>query len=69
LLPDAGRDPTQGQIRGDQVRAYLRAVFAFLGVTQTTFINAGGTAELRSAEADRGAFLEPYVKAVALHVG
>ena len=51
------------------IEPYLRAVFAFLGVTQTTFIHAGGTAELRSAETDRGAFLEPYVKAVALHVG
>jgi len=51
------------------IEPYLRAVFAFLGVTQTTFINAGGTAELRSGEADRTAFLEPYVKAVALHVG
>lgn len=51
------------------IEPYLRAVFAFLGVTQTTFIHAGGTAELRSAEADRGRFLEPYVKAVALHVG
>jgi FMN-dependent NADH-azoreductase len=51
------------------IEPYLRAVFAFLGVTQTTFINAGGTAELRSAEADRDAFLQPYVKAVALHVG
>jgi FMN-dependent NADH-azoreductase len=51
------------------IEPYLRAVFAFLGVTQTTFINAGGTAALRSAEADRDAFLQPYVKAVALHVG
>lgn len=51
------------------IEPYLRAVFAFLGVTQTTFINAGGTAELRSPEADRAAFLEPHVKAVALHVG
>jgi FMN-dependent NADH-azoreductase len=51
------------------IEPYLRAVFAFLGVTQATFINAGGTAELRSVEADRTAFLEPYVKAVALHLG
>jgi FMN-dependent NADH-azoreductase len=51
------------------IEPYLRAVFAFLGVAQTTFINAGGTAELRSAEADRTAFLKPYAKAVALHGG
>jgi len=47
------------------IEPYLRAVFAFLGVSQTTFINAGGTAKLQSAEADRVAFLQPYVKAVA----
>jgi FMN-dependent NADH-azoreductase len=51
------------------IEPYLRAVFAFLGVTQTTFLNAGGTAQLRSAEADRARFLQPYVEAVALHVG
>lgn len=51
------------------IEPYLRAVFAFLGVTQTTFLTAGGTAQLRSAEADRAAFLQPYVEAVALHVG
>ncbi len=51
------------------IEPYLRAVFAFLGVTETTFINAGGTAELRSAETNRAAFLQPYVNAVALHVG
>lgn len=51
------------------IEPYLRAVFAFLGVTQTTFLHAGGTAELRSAKADRTAFLQPYVEAVALHVG
>ena len=51
------------------IEPYLRVVFAFLGVTQTMFINVGGTAALRSAEADRDAFLQPYVKAVALHVG
>ncbi|HTW44407.1 MAG TPA: NAD(P)H-dependent oxidoreductase [Acidobacteriaceae bacterium] len=47
---------------------YLRAFFAFLGVTQTIFINAGGTAGLRPASADRAAVLQPYVEAVAAQV-
>lgn len=50
------------------IEPYLRAVFAFLGVTQTTFINAGGTAALRSPSADRAAILQPYVEAVASQV-
>lgn len=50
------------------VEPYLRAVFAFLGVTQTTFINAGGTAQLQTASADRAAFLQPYVEALAAQV-
>jgi FMN-dependent NADH-azoreductase len=50
------------------VELYLRAVFAFLGIAQTTFINAGGTAALRSADIDRAAFLQPYVAAVASQV-
>jgi FMN-dependent NADH-azoreductase len=50
------------------IEPYLRTVFAFLGVTQTTFINAGGTAALRSGGADRAAFLQPFVDAVASQV-
>ena len=50
------------------IEPYLRAVFAFLGVTQTTFINAGGTAALRSGDADRAKFLQPYVEALASQV-
>ncbi len=50
------------------IEPYLRTVFAFLGVTQATFITAGGTAALRSGEADRSAFLQPYVEALASQV-
>ena len=50
------------------IEPYLRSVFAFLGVTQTIFINAGGTASLRSPSADRAAFLQPYVEAVSTQV-
>ena len=51
------------------VEPYLRTVFAFLGVTDTAFIKAGGTAVLRSGGVDRAAFLQPYVEAVASQVG
>jgi FMN-dependent NADH-azoreductase len=50
------------------IEPYLRAVFAFLGVTQTTFISAGGTAALNSGKTDRAAFLQPWVEAVASQV-
>jgi len=42
---------------------YLRTVFAFLGVTETTFLSAGGAAALNYG-ADRQAFLEPLVASV-----
>lgn len=50
------------------IEPYLRAVFAFLGVTQTTFITAGGTAALGSGKTDRATFLEPWVEAVVSQV-
>ena len=50
------------------IEPYLRAVFAFLGVAQTTFINAGGTATLSSGKTDRAAFLQPWVEVVASQV-
>jgi len=45
------------------VEPYLRTVFAFLGVTETTFQNAGGTAALRSG-GSREEFLTPQVAAI-----
>ena len=50
------------------VEPYLRTVFAFLGVTDATFIHAGGTSALRSGQVDQAAFLQPYVEALASHV-
>jgi FMN-dependent NADH-azoreductase len=50
------------------IEPYLRAVFAFLGISDTTFINVGGTAALRSGGVDHAAFLRPYVEAVASQV-
>ena len=46
------------------VEPYLRAVFAFVGVTDTTFLNAGGAAALMSGKVDRQAFLQPHVDSI-----
>jgi FMN-dependent NADH-azoreductase len=42
---------------------YLRTILAFLGITDVTFVTAGGTAQLRSG-ADRGEFLKPHLELV-----
>jgi len=49
------------------VEPYLRSVFGFLGVTDTTFLTAGGTAVLNQGK-DRKAFLTPHLLAVQTHV-
>ncbi|WP_263415526.1 FMN-dependent NADH-azoreductase [Terriglobus albidus] len=48
------------------VEPYLRSVFGFIGVTDTTFLTAGGTAALRYGK-DRATFLQPHLEAVQLH--
>jgi len=48
------------------VEPYLRSVFGFLGVTEATFITAGGTAALNGGH-DRNAFLAPHLQAVRTH--
>jgi FMN-dependent NADH-azoreductase len=45
------------------VEPYLRSVFGFLGVTDATFLTAGGTAALNHGQ-DRAAFLAPHLQAV-----
>jgi FMN-dependent NADH-azoreductase len=45
------------------VEPYLRSVFGFLGLTDTTFLTAGGTAALQHGQ-DREAFLAPHLQAV-----
>jgi len=47
------------------VELYLRSVFAFIGVTNATFITAGGTIALNQGH-DRDAFLAPHLQAVRL---
>jgi FMN-dependent NADH-azoreductase len=45
------------------VEPYLRSVFGFLGVTDATFLTAGGTAALNQGR-DRDTFLAPHLQAV-----
>ena len=48
------------------VEPYLRSVFGFLGVTDATFLTAGGTAALNQGK-DRNTFLAPHLQAVQTH--
>ena len=48
------------------VEPYLRSVFGFLGVTDATFLTAGGTAALNQGQ-DRDAFLAPHLQVVQSH--
>jgi len=48
------------------VEPYLRSVFGFLGVTDTSFLTTGGTGALNHGQ-DRDAFLAPHLKAVQSH--
>ncbi|HEX4167716.1 MAG TPA: NAD(P)H-dependent oxidoreductase [Bryobacteraceae bacterium] len=46
------------------VEPYLRTLFAFLGVTNTNFLNAGGAAALRYGQIDRQIFLAPHIESI-----
>lgn len=48
------------------VEPYLRSVFGFFGVTDVTFLTAGGTSALNHGQ-DRDAFLAPHLQAVQTH--
>jgi FMN-dependent NADH-azoreductase len=43
---------------------YLSTIFKFIGITDVTFITAGGTAQLMSGTVDRGLFLQPHLDQV-----
>lgn len=45
----------------DFVGPYLRTIFGFMGVRNTSFVAAGGAAALASGKIDRQSFLAPYV--------
>ena len=46
------------------VEPYLRTIFGFLGVTETSFLNAGGAAALNYGQIDRETFLKPHVESI-----
>ena len=48
------------------VEPYLRSVFSFIGVTDCTFVNAGGTAKQQHG-VDRATILQPALDAVRTH--
>jgi len=48
------------------VEPYLRSLFGFLGLTDTTFLTAGGTMALNHGQ-DRDTFLAPHLQAVQTH--
>ncbi|WP_353065980.1 NAD(P)H-dependent oxidoreductase [Tunturibacter psychrotolerans] len=48
----------------NHVEPYLRDVFGFLGVTDTTFLSAGGAAALMQGQTDRATFLQPHFEAI-----
>ena len=48
------------------VEPYLRSVFGFLGVTDATFLTAGGTSALNQGQ-DRNTFLAPHLQFVQTH--
>ena len=51
----------------DFVTPYLRAVFAFLGITDVTIIAAEGTAQLMTGKVDPQTFLAPSLEKVHAH--
>ena len=48
----------------NHVEPYLRSLFGFLGVTDTTFLTAGGVSAVNHGQIDRATFLQPHVEAV-----
>jgi FMN-dependent NADH-azoreductase len=48
------------------VEPYLRSLFGFLGLTDMTFLTAGGTMSLNHGQ-DRDTFLAPHLQAVQTH--
>jgi FMN-dependent NADH-azoreductase len=46
------------------VEPYLRMVFGFLGVTDTTFLSVGGASALNHGKVDRRSFLKPHVDSI-----
>ncbi len=56
-------DPGTQMASFNHVEPYLRSIFEFIGVSDLTFLTAGGTMALRQGK-DRGEFLAPHIQAV-----
>src|SRR5437667_5877937 len=64
IIATGGKYDAQTQMASfNFVEPYLRSVFGFIGVTDTTFLTTGGTAALNYGQ-DREAFLAPHLQAV-----
>jgi FMN-dependent NADH-azoreductase len=48
---------------------YLKTIMSIFGVTDVTFLLAGGTKQLRSGEIARDVFMRPHLDTVQAHVG
>jgi FMN-dependent NADH-azoreductase len=46
------------------VEPYLRTVLSFLGVTETTFLTAGGASAVSTGKVDRENFVQPLVESI-----
>src|SRR5271155_512665 len=57
-------DPATVMASFNFVEPYLRTIFGFLGVTETSFVNAGGAAALSYGKIDRQTFLQPHVESI-----
>jgi FMN-dependent NADH-azoreductase len=57
-------DPGSPGASFDFVQPYLQNIFGFLGVTDTNFIRAGGTAAIRSGKIDQQTFLQPHIDSI-----
>jgi len=48
----------------DFVQPYLRTIFGFMGITDTSFHTAGGTAAINVGKIDRQTFLQPHIDSI-----
>jgi FMN-dependent NADH-azoreductase len=60
IATGATYDPGTAMESFNFVEPYIRTIFGFIGVTDTKFLTAGGTAALRYGKIDRDSFLKPH---------
>jgi FMN-dependent NADH-azoreductase len=52
----------------NHAKPYLKTMLGIFGVTDVTFLEAGGTKALRSGDIDREVFLRPHLAAIQAHL-